>query len=256
MSFTNVSELLYGTVSNRSLRNSELSSKIPIDEVLFRLIPAHSEENLPVPLKALFWGEGAGGISSFVAGWMAGRGMGVIVLDGANRFDPYIVSSFARSALIPPERLLKSIRIARAFTCYQMATLIGEKLPLLLEETPRKPWVILLGPITTFLDEDVPDKEAGSLFERALGKAGGMASGGISFLLFQPSIPSRSKRGYLLRRLFQFSDLVWRMDLDDEGPKVVVEKGSGLDIIENCKLKNDDAVKSRLTGENQCPVFL
>ena len=214
-----------------------------MEEVLFRLIPAHSEENLPVPLKALFWGGGAGDISSFVAGWMAGRGMDVIVLDGANRFDPYMVSSFARSALIPPERLLKSIQIARAFTCYQMATLIGEKLPLLLEEdamqprwfpssfrrTPQKPWVILLGPVTTFLDEDVPDEEAVSLFERALRKAEGMALKGIPFLLFQPSIPSGSKRGYLLRRLFRFSDLIWRMDLDGQGHKLILEKG----FIEN-----------------------
>ena len=52
--------------------------------------------------------------------------MDVIVLDGANGFDPYRVSSFARKALIPPERLLKRIRIARAFTCYQMATLVDE----------------------------------------------------------------------------------------------------------------------------------
>ena len=50
------------------------------------------------------------------------------------RFDPYRVSSFARKAVIPPERLLKRIRIARAFTCYQMATLIAEKLVSLLHQ--------------------------------------------------------------------------------------------------------------------------
>ena len=209
-----------------------------LDEILFQLVLAHPQGGLTAPTKALFWGEGAGGISSFVAAWMAGRGMDVIVLDGANRFDPYGVSSFARSAVIPPERLLKSIRIARAFTCYQMATLIGEKLPRLFEEeamqpqwfpspfrSPRKPWAILLGPITTFLDEDVPDQEARSLFDRALSKAEGMASRRIPFLLFQPSIPSGSKRGYLLRRLFQFSDLIWRMELSDQGPKLILEKG-------------------------------
>src|SRR3990170_6721402 len=81
-----------------------------------------------LPRKILFWGEGAGEISSYVAGWMAGQGIDVIVLDGANRFDPYMVSSFAKKVSVLPEDLLKKIRIARAFTCYQMATLVEEKL--------------------------------------------------------------------------------------------------------------------------------
>jgi hypothetical protein len=123
--------------------------------------------------------------------------------------------------------------------------LLEEKLPLLLEQTSRKPWVILLGPMTTFLDEDVLDKEAVSLFERALRKMEGMVLRGIPFLLFQPSIPSGSKRRYLIKRLFRFSDLIWRMDSDDQGPKVVVEKGTGLNIIENCKLKKDGLVRNQ-----------
>ncbi len=88
------------------------------------LLPVGRETPLGLPRKVLFGGERIGGISSYLAGWMAGGGIDVIVLDGANGFDPYRVSSFARKALIPPERLLKKIRIARAFTCYQMATLV------------------------------------------------------------------------------------------------------------------------------------
>ena len=107
----------------------DLLQKNSFDEILLQL----TRVGLPAqPLsvkKVLFWGERAGEISSYVAGWLAGKGIGVIVLDGANRFDPYMVSSFARKALIPPERLLKSIRIARAFTCYQMAVMVGACLP-------------------------------------------------------------------------------------------------------------------------------
>ena len=191
------------------------------------------------PKKILFWGERAGAISSYVAGWMAGKGIDVIVLDGANRFDPYMVSSFAKKALIPPEGLLKRIRIARAFTCYQMATLMGEQLPSLLRQggttaQPKKPWVILLGPVTPFLDEDVPEREVRPLFERSLRKIEEMATEGTPFLLFQPNsspLPAcrqagakggmgglkDSKRMYLMRRLFQFSDLVWRICLEDQG---------------------------------------
>jgi len=212
---------------------------LTLDEVL-------SQVQTGLPGKVLFGGERAGEISSYVAGWLAGRGIDVIVLDGANRFDPYMVSSFARKALISPERLLKRIRIARAFTCYQMATLMGERLVSLLREegmaAPRqKPWVILLGPITTFFDEDVPEREVRPLFERSLRKIEEMALRGVPFLLFQsngfsenPPFPpfvkggvkglKNSKRAYLTRRLFQFANEAWRIDLDDEGPKMILEK--------------------------------
>ena len=195
------------------------------------------------PRKVLFRGERTGEISSYVAGWMSSKGIDVIVLDGANRFNPYMVSSFARKALIPPERLLKKIRIARAFTCYQMATLIEERLAALIKQRgeiiqQEKPWVILLGLITPFLDEDVSGREVRPLFERSLRKVEGMAAGGIPFFLFQPSHSHSfppfakevagglkdSKRAYLARKLFQFADEVWKISLDDQELKVILEK--------------------------------
>lgn len=191
--------------------------------------------------KILFWGEGVGEISSYVAGWMAGEGIDVIVLDGANRFDPYMVSTFAKRASISPEGLLKRIRIARAFTCYQMTALVEEKLISLLKKEERAapfspPRVILLGPVTPFLDEDVSEREVRPLFERLLRKVEEMARGGVSFFFFQPSIPPAS-RAYLARRLFQISDLVWKISLE-EGAKMILEKERTVNIIENCKLQN------------------
>jgi hypothetical protein len=253
----------------------DLPIKSSLDEILSQLTLADP----PVfPRKVLFWGDGVGGISSYVAGWMAGKGIDVILLDGANRFDPYMASSFARKAMIPPERLLKRIRIARAFTCYQMATLMGERLVSLVHartvgaihactpecgvsahrhESPlQKPWVILLGPITTFFDEDVPEREVRPLFERSLKRVEEIAMEGIPFFLFQPSavfennpptpplVKGRlmdSKRAYLTRRLFEFSNLVWRISLDDQGPTGVLEKS----LTENHGMKD---LRLRLGG--------
>ena len=214
----------------------DLPIKSSLDEILSQLTLADP----PVfPRKVLFWGDGVGGISSYVAGWMAGKGIDVILLDGANRFDPYMASSFAKKAMIPPEKLLKRIRIARAFTCYQMATLMGERLVSLVHAL-QKPWVILLGPITTFFDEDVPEREVRPLFERSLKRVEEIAMEGIPFFLFQPSAVFEnnpptpplvkrglmdSKRAYLTRRLFQFSNLVWRISLDDQEPRLILEKG-------------------------------
>jgi hypothetical protein len=140
-----------------------------------------------------------------------------------------MVSSFARKVLIPPERLLKGIRIARAFTCYQMAVMVGERLVSLvgaIHESPlQKPWVIILGPITPFMDEDVSEREVRPLFERSLKKIEGMAGEGVPFFLFQAPVPSDSRRAYLMKRLSQFSDLVWRIELGDQEPKIILEKG-------------------------------
>lgn len=219
-----------------------------------------------LPKKILFCGEGAEKVASYVAGWMAGRRIGVVVLDGANRFDPYIVSIFARRALIPPEKLLKKIQIARAFTCYQMATLMGERLfsfvktistcpPNLSSQEPlgernvstirdemvrRKPWVIILGPITPFSDEDVPEREIYSLFERALSKIEKMAVAGMPFFLFQPPVPPGSRGSYLMRRLAGFSNWVWRISLENQGPKMILEKGLYKHQIPNTNVLNND----------------
>jgi hypothetical protein len=252
---------------------------LPVESSLDQILSQLTLTGPPVlPRKILFWGERAGEISSYVAGWLAGKGIEVIVLDGANRFDPYMVSSFAKKALIPPEGLLKRIRIARAFTCYQMAVMVGERLYDLLrrEGVPAQQenrWIILLGPVTPFMDEDVSEREVRPLFERSLKKIEEMAMKGVPFLLFQPSVfsnppftplensaihgradinkpsvPHRKDRGrapsfltgftkgglgglkdlkraYLLKRLFQFSSLAWRISLEDQEPQVVLEKG-------------------------------
>jgi hypothetical protein len=175
-----------------------------------------------------------------------------------------MVSSFAKRVFVSPENLLKRIRIARAFTCFQMATLIEGKLVSLVREegsttVQHKPWVILLGPITTFLDEDVPEREIRPLFERSLRKIEEMAMEGVPFFLFQssrgsknnlpfsPFTPCRkslnragpaqggakewlrgvtgSRETYLMKRLFQISNLICRIDLEEEGLKLILEKG-------------------------------
>jgi hypothetical protein len=209
----------------------ELPLRVSLDEML-------SQVGLSPPTKILFGGEGTGAISSYVAGWMASHRIDVIVLDGANRFDPYAVSSFARKESLSPEGLLKRIRIARAFTCYQMATLMGEKLKSAIGQV-QKPWVILLGPITTFLDEDIPEREVRPLFERALREVELLAEEGVPFFLFQSLISSHSKRAYLMKRLFQFAHLVLRIGPGDEEPKVTLEKGPKQNIIENCKIQSE-----------------
>lgn len=214
----------------------------PLDGILVQLILYRVPSS---PGRILFHGEWAEKISSYVAGWIAGKGVDVVVLDGANSFDPYVVSSLAKKMLISPKVLLKRIRIARAFTCYQMATLMGERLSSLWrnESFSEKPCVIILGPINTFLDEDVCERDTKLLFDRSLRMVKELAMGRTPFFLFQSNshtshaVPLRrwgrgwreekflNPRGvYLTRRLFQFADLVWRIGLEGHEVRLVPEK--------------------------------
>lgn len=94
------------------------------------------------------------------------------VVDGGNRFNAYRCSrALAKLLLSPqdpqdprPETLagaLARIYVSRAFTCYQMLTL--------LEELPGSPSPILaLDLLTTFYDEDVPTTESQRLLEASV----------------------------------------------------------------------------------------
>ncbi|MFB0507587.1 MAG: hypothetical protein ACETWT_12725 [Thermodesulfobacteriota bacterium] len=173
--------------------------------------------------KTLFWGEGTVVLSSYLAGLVAASGMKPIFVDGANGFDPYIVSRFARRHCLAPAHLLKEIVVARAFTCYQLFTLVRERLEAMID-SHQNPLVILLGPITTLLDEDIPEQEVNLLFRGMLAKLDELNPRGLPFLLMQPPVPSRSRRGYLLRRLSRWSDMVVRTMREGGRLKLVLER--------------------------------
>ena len=52
----------------------------------------------------------------------------LLVIDGANAFDPYLISDLARRLGLAPQTLLRQIRISRVFTCYQLEALLEERL--------------------------------------------------------------------------------------------------------------------------------
>ena len=114
-----------------------------------------------------------------------------------------------------------------------------------------KPWIILLGWVTTFLDEDVPEREVKPLFEKVSEKGGGDGRRGnsvpfLSVLALSQNHSGKetsknspkggvgrfmgSKRDYLMKRLSQVSNLVLKVSLEDDGPKLVLEKGSAENV--------------------------
>ncbi|MBI3950003.1 MAG: hypothetical protein HY314_06065 [Acidobacteria bacterium] len=133
----------------------------------------------------------------------------VLVVDGANAFDPYEVAQTAQRRQRDPERLLKSIRLARAFTCYQLRELIF-RLPEHLEAPGTL--VTIIGLCTTFFDDDVMLREAAALFYQTWWKLAELNHQGVPILIAQSVSPVNLRRKYFLEDLYRLSDWVLRVE--------------------------------------------
>jgi hypothetical protein len=153
------------------------------------------------------------------------------VLDGGNCFNAYIVAQALRPALLPAllaqqaraqqarqqtqdvEAALERIRVARAFTCYQMVTLLDET-----EAIPAATLVLDL--LATFRDETVPMAERQRLLGHCLERLELLAAAGPLLVSASPdggppmSSPHRQRQATpgdeLLVRLERAADQVWR----------------------------------------------
>ena len=173
--------------------------------------------------KALLVGERPADLAVYLAAFAASLGFKVLVADGANSFDPYVVSRFARQEGFPPEELLRRISVARAFTCHQLATLIRKRLePFILPGT--SPLVVFLGPCTVFFDEDVPGEEAALLFRRTMAKVQEMSRKGVFFLMSQSFSEFNKRRSFLLQELVRASDAVLKLKSSADVLQVVLDK--------------------------------
>jgi len=85
----------------------------------------------------------------------------VRVLDGGNRFDAYGLARALREKTHHLKTALQRVQVARAFTCYQMVTLLCE--------TPASTTpTLVLELLTTFYDESLPLDERTRLLRESL----------------------------------------------------------------------------------------
>ena len=93
----------------------------------------------------------------------------VIYIDGGMSADPYKIAKYSRRMEADQRKTLEHVHISRAFTVYQLSTLIQD----MLESTIKryKPQTIIIGRFPIFyLDSDVPEKEAQTLLRSSLHK--------------------------------------------------------------------------------------
>jgi hypothetical protein len=94
---------------------------------------------------------------------LGGLETNVLFVDGGNSFRLYDVSTFAQACELDPKEVLARIFVSRAFTAYQLTSLVFEQLQSAIEKYESK-LVILSNLAQLFLDNDVPKKEAQEVF--------------------------------------------------------------------------------------------
>lgn len=89
----------------------------------------------------------------------------VVWIDGGNAVDPYSISSLCKRLRFDKKDILSRVNISRAFTAYQLVSLIDERL----EEEVKKsaPAMIIISSLTDlFLDKDMKWMESYQLLRR------------------------------------------------------------------------------------------
>ena len=98
---------------------------------------------------------------------MGGLNSKVIFIDGGNRFRLYDTSKLAQLYRLNPTQVLKKISIARAFTAYQMTSLIMDKLNQAVEATDAK--IAVISDIAgLFLDGEIADEESQAIYSQVV----------------------------------------------------------------------------------------
>ena len=90
----------------------------------------------------------------------------VLYLDGANQFDPLLLARLARQRNCKPSVFNQRLRVARAFTCFQLTELL-ERVPRLLRQFPACVVIVTALP-DLYFDEDIREAEAQASFRRGL----------------------------------------------------------------------------------------
>jgi hypothetical protein len=151
----------------------------------------------------------------------------LLVIDGANAFDPYLISNIARRMGLAPAALLRQIHISRVFTCYQLEALLEERLPRVRERFD--PYGLFLsGPLEALLDEEIKREEAVRVFHRILAALDRVLEWPWTVVAACPDTePPPPGREWFLPQIRRRADQVFRVTVEEEGWRISTEQGNG-----------------------------
>ena len=123
----------------------------------------------------------------------------VTILDGGNRYRPYQVATLLRRKTVDISTVANRLFSRRAFTCYEMNTLLGSTPSL------NQPYLIL-DLLNTFYDDHVPAPEAARLLVSCLNHIQRLLLSGPVVITLAP--PLAEERDFLLEQVCRQADEV------------------------------------------------
>ncbi len=80
-----------------------------------------------------------------------GREDPVVLIDGGNTFNPYVVSRYSELFSVDEREVMSNIHVSRAFTCHQFSTLVNSRLESEIVELGSRT-VVLSEPASLYID--------------------------------------------------------------------------------------------------------
>src|ERR1700691_615415 len=138
----------------------------------------------------------------------------VLYLDGANQISPLLIARFARGRGLEPSAFNNLIRVARAFTCFQLTELI-RRVPKVLAKFSADVLIVTALP-DLYFDEDVQDRPARASFEHALEGLRQLAPLQLSIAVFSDATSFKTKLHDFFKKLRNQADHIVKVESDSE----------------------------------------
>ena len=138
----------------------------------------------------------------------------ILYLDGANQISPLLLARFARERGLDSSSVNSLIRVARAFTCFQLTELV-RRVPKSLEKCPADVLIVTALP-DLYFDEDVQDRPARASFEHALEGLQQLAPLQLPIAVFSDATSFKTKRHDFFKKLRNQADHIVKVESDSE----------------------------------------
>lgn len=189
---------------------------------MFTPVPVHQIPPVPRPGAGLILVRGD--VACLTVGLLLGLRTAVprhplLVVDGANALNPYLLSDLARRMGQAPGTLLASVHISRVFTAHQLEAAVADRLAGAVA-TRRAGGVLLAGLLDLLHDEDLSAAEAWRIFRRMRAVITRLAARPLPLVVTSPVQPPVRGRERLLPRLAGAA--AWVFDVAKHGGGIAI----------------------------------
>jgi hypothetical protein len=150
----------------------------------------------------------------------------LIFVDGGNSIDPYGIANICKRKGCDKEHVLSQLNVARAFTAYQLVTLICEKLEGMIKES-RASTVVVSSFADLFFDKDMVWQESFQLIKRCMGELERLThEHNLITILTNHGLAKLHFRRGLRNLMYEAPDKLIRFESHGKGLKVLLPRKS------------------------------